>query len=293
MLLEKIYIVLFSPFTKHSFLHFTFIVPHVSTSDNKMQHGVHSPSSKSVEGNIGVGGSGVHSPSSKSTKTIIVEGNIGVGKSTFLKYMAQFGNVEVVPEPIEKWIDLNEHNLLEYMYKDPEKWSYTFQNYALLTQLENHLRACEKDVKIMERSIYSTRYCFGRALLYDKKIDRVSFQVFSKWFEYAKKRIENQVDLIIYLRASPEIVYDRIVKRNRAEEKGIPFQYVSRLHEFHEFWLYNNKRNKINNESLPVTDNGIPIFVLDASLPTQAMHTEYEKLQKFLLESPQFNINLQ
>lgn len=220
----------------------------------------------------------IHSPVPKTNRTIIVEGNIGVGKSTFLNYMAQHSNIEILTEPLEKWTDLNGNNLLQLMYENPVKWSYTFQNYTLLTQLENHLRVCNKDIKIMERSIYSTRYCFGRALLYDNKIERESFQVFVEWFNHAKKSIENQVDLIVYLRASPKTAYERIEKRNRVEEKTIPFEYVSRLHEFYEIWLFNEK---------------IPIFVIDANLPSHTIHTEYKRFEQFLLESPQFNIVLQ
>ena len=37
------------------------------------------------------------------TKTIIVEGNIGAGKTTFLKPFMNQPNIEVVPEPVEKW----------------------------------------------------------------------------------------------------------------------------------------------------------------------------------------------
>ena len=55
--------------------------------------------------------------------TVMVEGNIGSGKSTYLKHFtneAKFSdNVEVVMEPVEKWRNLNTHNLLQMMYEDP------------------------------------------------------------------------------------------------------------------------------------------------------------------------------
>lgn len=228
-------------------------------------------------------------------RTIIVEGNIGAGKSTFLNHMARYVNVQALPEPLEKWTNLNGNNLLQLMYTNPEKWSYTFQNYALLTQLEHASLVSAKDIKIMERSIYSSRYCFADALLMDGKIDKVSHQVFVKWFEYAAHCVRNEIDLIVYVRVLPELAYERIEKRNRTEEKTVPFEYISRLHDLHERWLFdgNNNNNKHNrNVSMPVTSDGIPVFVLDANLPSHAIHTEYQKFEEFLLKSPHFNIDL-
>lgn len=209
-------------------------------------------------------------------RTIIVEGNIGAGKTTFLDHMARFANVRITPEPLRKWTNLNGINLLEKMYENPEKWSYTFQNYVLLTHLENHLKTYEKDIKIMERSIYSARYCFGKALLLDQKIDQASHEVYVKWFEYAEKCIQNRTDLIVYLRTTPEVAYERIQNRNRIEEKTVPFEYISRLHNLYEDWLF----DKVT------VQNNIPIFVLNGNLPLQTIGIEYDRLERFIETSP-------
>ena len=48
------------------------------------------------------------------------------------------------------------------MYDDPQRWSLTFQTYVQLTMMELHERKTvdPKAVKMMERSIYSAKYCF-------------------------------------------------------------------------------------------------------------------------------------
>lgn len=212
-------------------------------------------------------------------KTIIVEGNIGAGKTTFLDHMARYANVGISREPLEKWTNLNGFNLLQQMYENPEKWSYTCQNYTMLTHLENHLKISEKDIKILERSIYSVRYCFCEALLMDQKIDKASHEVFVKWFEYAEKCVRNRTDLIIYLRTTPEVAYERIQKRNRIEEKSVPFEYISRLHNLYEAWLFDET----------TVQNKIPIFVLNGNLPLETIRTEYERLEQYLASSL-FNI---
>lgn len=236
----------------------------------------------------------------KKQRVIIVEGNIGAGKSTFLNHMERYTNVQVFPEPLEKWKNFNGNNLLALMYANTEKWAYTFQNYALLTQLERIAAAIEslsKDIKIMERSIYSTRYCFADALLMTGKMNSVSHQVFVKWFEHSENCLRQEIDLIVYVRTRPELAYERIMKRNRNEETTVPLEYIYRLHDLHERWLCPNAANNNNNEgkrSMTVTSNGIPVYVLDANLSFPAIHCEYEKFELFLKQSSKFNdINLE
>ena len=63
--------------------------------------------------------------------TVLVEGNIGSGKSTYLQHFSgsrHQDKVEVVMEPVEKWRNLNSHNLLQMMYEDPSR-SWSLSNY--------------------------------------------------------------------------------------------------------------------------------------------------------------------
>ncbi len=70
--------------------------------------------------------------------------------------------VKLYQEPVDKWRNLNGSNLLELLYTDPKRWSFTVQSYIQLTMMEQHLKDNENKslVKVLERSIYSSRYCF-------------------------------------------------------------------------------------------------------------------------------------
>lgn len=46
---------------------------------------------------------------------VAVEGNIGSGKSTLLKYFESSPNVETIKEPLDKWCNLDGHNVLVRM----------------------------------------------------------------------------------------------------------------------------------------------------------------------------------
>ena len=123
----------------------------------------------------------------RKTFKVAVEGNIGSGKTTLIKSFENDPNVDVWPEPVQKWRNIQGQNALvccpysykldhevftgtnvyclfyslqALMYEDPTRWSLTLQTYVQLTMLETHLETTPKPVKMMERSLYSAKYCF-------------------------------------------------------------------------------------------------------------------------------------
>lgn len=48
----------------------------------------------------------------------------------------------------------------------------------------------------------------------------------------------------VYLRTTPEIVYERMKTRARSEEKCIPLDYLKQLHELHENWLVHGNQER-------------------------------------------------
>lgn len=53
---------------------------------------------------------------------VSIEGNIGAGKSTMLQFFKKYSEVELIPEPVSQWCNLNGHNLLGKLYEDPKRW---------------------------------------------------------------------------------------------------------------------------------------------------------------------------
>lgn len=200
--------------------------------------------------------------------TVLVEGNIGCGKTTFLEHFAQFSQVEVLKEPVDRWRDVNGHNLLQLMYEDPERWAMPFQSYVQLTMLDHHLHKSSKPVKLMERSIYSSRYCFVENLHKSGKMLGSEFEVLDEWFKFATENsdLNINVDLIIYLRTTPEKALERVNIRNRSEENSIPLEYLKDLHDLHEDWLMKKK--------YPLC---APVVVIDADQDMLEMQAEYRK----------------
>lgn len=169
--------------------------------------------------------------------TIAVEGNIGSGKSEFIKRFQNIDNIDILLEPIEKWTDLYGHNLLHMMYNDPSRYFALFQQYAFLTQMEQHA-IINNPIKMMERSVYSARYCFVENLKISD-FHNTEYHVLIAWFDFIKKHLNSMlnVDLIIYLQTTPEIAYSRLKQRQRVEEHNIEFEHIKDLHNLHENWL--------------------------------------------------------
>ena len=213
--------------------------------------------------------------------TVIIEGNIGSGKTTLLNYFSKYRDVEVLQEPVERWRNVEGHNLLvtfeqkfcafflrslitilfdqSLLYNEPARWSLTFQTHVQLTMLDHHTKETSAKVKLMERSIFSGRYCFVENLHQSKLMEPAEYAVISEWFKWITKNIDVDVDLIgsclqnsnnpqmhhfhcyyllVYLRSNPEVVHKRILQRARKEEKTVPLSYIVALHEIHEEWYH-------------------------------------------------------
>ncbi|OWK15559.1 hypothetical protein Celaphus_00004203 [Cervus elaphus hippelaphus] len=155
-------------------------------------------------------------------RRICVEGNIASGKTTCLEFFSNSTDIEVLTEPVPKWRNVRGHNPLGLMYQDACRWGLTLQTYVQLTMLDQHTRPQTLPVRLMERSIHSARYVFVENLYRSGKMPEVDYVVLSEWFDWIVKNIDVSIDLIVYLRTTPETCYQRLKMRCREEEKVIP-----------------------------------------------------------------------
>ncbi|XP_015331295.1 thymidine kinase 2, mitochondrial isoform X2 [Bos taurus] len=174
----------------------------------------------------------------KEKKSVVcVEGNIASGKTTCLEFFSNSTDIEVLTEPVPKWRNVRGHNPLGLMYQDACRWGFTLQTYVQLTMLDQHTRPQTLPVRLMERSIYSARYVFVENLYRSGKMPKVDYVVLSEWFDWIVRNIDVSIDLIVYLRTTPETCYQRLKMRCREEEKVIPLEYLDAIHHLYEEWL--------------------------------------------------------
>lgn len=190
------------------------------------------------------------------TVKLAVEGNIGAGKSTFLDLMSDSALkmqdiIEVVHEPVDEWRAVRTDaggppvNLLEAFYADPKRYAYTFQHYVLLTRMakDRESRSSTKRMRVLERSIFSDRMVFVRAMHEAGHMGDLELSVYDSWFNM---EIQQDSQLVpngfIYLKANPETCIRRLRHRAREEEVGVSEDYLARLHYMHESWLFTGAR---------------------------------------------------
>lgn len=209
--------------------------------------------------------------------TVAVEGNIGSGKTTLLNHFRHHSEVEVLEEPVDKWKNVGGKNLLELFYTDCQRWSYLFESYAVLSLMKIHKKPHVTPVKMIERSVYSGYFCFEHNLCKSGMMSKAEHSVHNEWFNWITKQHQPHLDLIIYLKTSPETCMERIKARNRSEEKTIPMELLNALHERHEEWLIQRK--------FPVP---APVMVVDGNRDLDEMITFYKKNDQYILGMKQW-----
>ncbi|KAH9278238.1 Deoxynucleoside kinase [Echinococcus granulosus] len=200
------------------------------------------------------------------TFRVAVEGNIGCGKSTFLNYFKELSpNIQVSPEIIELWNDVKGFKLFEAYYANPERWSAPLQSQVMVTAFKRQAETQTAPVRLFERSINCGRRCFIEAMIRNHQLSNEDVEIFDEFYEWSRSLPIFQLDLIVYLRCSPEICAERIRKRDRRGESAITMDYLNQLHELHEDWLLGSKRDCV----------GAPVMVFDCDEPLEILTDVY------------------
>lgn len=190
---------------------------------------------------------------------ISIEGNIGTGKTTLFEILKDHykdnPNIIFISEPVDKWIKLTDtdgENILEKFYKDQSRWSYSFQMHAFITRSKEILNYHTSDkIIISERSVLTDHNVFADLLHKQNKISELEWKLYIEWFNWlTDTNPEIKPDKYIYLKADPNISYERIKKRTRAEESNIPLEYIKDVSNQHDNWLLNIESKKTTEISL-------------------------------------------
>ncbi|KAL2520160.1 P-loop containing nucleoside triphosphate hydrolase superfamily protein [Forsythia ovata] len=239
-------------------------------------------------------------PAQKKRLTFCVEGNISVGKTTFLQRIANEtlelrDLVEIVPEPIDKWQNVgpDHFNILDAFYAEPERYAYTFQNYVFVTRVmqERESSVGIKPLRLMERSVFSDRMVFVRAVHEAKWMNEMEISIYDSWFDPVVSSLPGLIpDGFIYLRASPDTCHKRMMLRKRAEEGGVSLEYLQDLHEKHESWLFpfqSGNHGVLSVSKLPQdADWSLHPYIRDRVfyLDGDHMHTSIQKVPALVLD---------
>ncbi|KAL0215997.1 hypothetical protein P9112_008181 [Eukaryota sp. TZLM1-RC] len=161
-------------------------------------------------------------------KIIILEGNISAGKSTLASALGSYLDAKVFFEPTVT------NPYLAKFYANPKRYALKMQVYLLRQRFIIYISALRHLIKtgqsvILDRSIFSDEV-FALTNVHVGNISKEQYQ-------YYKSLRSQMIDILpiphltIFLQTSPSVCQERVMKRARACESGIPLSYLQKLHE--------------------------------------------------------------
>lgn len=179
---------------------------------------------------------------------ISIEGGIACGKSTLLNSLQQKTRLPVFLEPIGTW------TFLDKFYQDQKRWGFTFNLQVIMSMFKwknNNYNS------LYERSPLSCRHVFTQLQYESGYITPDELEL----FDSAIPTFSWDQDVIIYIRTTPDVCFDRMHKRNRDCEEGVSLTYLQDLHNKHESMMKLVEEQKKNIKTFVVDGNKSPDLV--------------------------------
>ncbi|MGQ9595278.1 MAG: deoxynucleoside kinase [Anaerolineae bacterium] len=164
-------------------------------------------------------------------RLILVAGNIGAGKTSLTERLGARLGWKTAFESVA------DNPYLADFYADMRQWSFHLQIFFLGHRAQQHLAlARSPESAIADRSIYEDAHIFARALHHLGNLSERDYQAYRRVFDLVVAGLPRP-DLLLYLKASPETLLQRIRNRGRDIERGITLEYLTLLDSFYEEWL--------------------------------------------------------
>ncbi|WP_263078964.1 deoxynucleoside kinase [Endozoicomonas sp. Mp262] len=162
---------------------------------------------------------------------VAIEANIAAGKSTLLPKLAAELDWDPIQEPVD---DPEFTRLLEAFTRNPTD---------SLRRIEFQQYITERRASIVESLPTNRNYLIERSLYSDLIFTQANFLFMDQpderyMLHYCEiqKRLKDYptIGAVVYLKTTPEVAHDRLLKRARIAESGTPLDYIRDIHHYHE-----------------------------------------------------------
>ena len=181
---------------------------------------------------------------------LAIAGNIGVGKTELTTRLSAELGWMAYYEPVIQ------NPYLDDFYADMSRWSFHLQIYFLSERFKAQVQIGASPLPfIQDRTIYEDAEIFARVLHEQGSMTDVDYRNYTALFHVLVGFLRKP-DLIIYLKASPEALMERIARRGRASEKSIGKDYIERLNFAYDDWM---RRARAETEVLEIDTDHVPL----------------------------------
>jgi deoxyadenosine/deoxycytidine kinase len=153
---------------------------------------------------------------------LAIEGVIGVGKTTLARLLQPRFDAELILEVFE------ENPFLPRFYAERERYAFQTQVFFLLSRYRQ-----QQAIRVNDRSLI-TDYTFAKDRLFARlNLHSDELRMYERVHRALAEKIL-QPDLVVYLRASLDVLMARIAARDRPYERQMDPEYIESLRQSYE-----------------------------------------------------------
>lgn len=159
---------------------------------------------------------------------LAIAGNIGSGKSALTALLAEAFGLKPVYEAV------SENPYLEDFYRDMGTYAFHSQVFFLSRRLRQHLLEVNGGSRVVQdRTVFEDAFVFAQHLYREGYLRERDWRTYLDLFHSMAPALRKP-DLLVYLRASLPTLRQRIRKRGRPFEQGLPDGYLLGLNALYE-----------------------------------------------------------
>lgn len=161
-------------------------------------------------------------------KYIAVDGPIGVGKTSLAELLVEKFDAQKIIESVE-------NPFLNDFYNNKKGSAFQVQLFFLLNRYQQQLELSQRH---LFQKLILCDYLFAKDKIFAYlNLDDSELLIYEKLYAMLEANIPKP-DLVIYLQASTDVLYDRIKGRKRENERSISEAYINEVNKAYNYYFF-------------------------------------------------------
>jgi deoxyadenosine/deoxycytidine kinase len=160
---------------------------------------------------------------------LVIEGVIGAGKTSLARMLSERLQAQLVLEEVE------ENPFLKDFYRDRARFAFQTQMHFLFSRYQQQRDLRQTDLfseRLVADYLFQKDRIFASLNLVDREL--ALYERLVGWLELDVAR----PDIVVYLQAHPDVLMERISRRNRPFEKDMDKDYIARLNDAYNHYFF-------------------------------------------------------